>query len=268
MRHLSHTIVVSALCCAVLSSSVLGADPRAPRTSDGHPDLTGTWDTGGGIPPLHPVKTDKGVCISCVPGQAPTGPQGPPPNRDNPDQPLYKPEYRAKVADYKLHQVRYDSSLRCRKPGVPRIGPPQKIVQTRGQVVFLYSDLTGDAFRIIPTDGRAHRDDVSDSYLGDSVGHWEQDTLVVDVNNFNDDTWLADNGMFHSTQLHVIERLHRVGDTIEYQAVVEDPEVLMQPWMPQPRLIKLTHDELVETPPCVEQDFANMTDESYHGNAR
>lgn len=268
--HATAILGLLGLSTLALSAAASGADASAtPRAADGHPDLNGTWDTGGGLPPLKPVKSaDGSVCISCVPGVTPTGPQAPPPNRSNPDQPSYKPEFRAKVANFKLHQVKFDTSLHCRKPGVPRIGPPQKIVQTKGQVVFLYADITGDAFRIIPTDGRPHRTDISDSYLGDSVGHWEGDDLVVDDVNFNDDTWLADDGLFHSVDLRVVERLHRDGDTLHYQATVYDPKVLTQPWAMKPRTMKLTTDEIAESPPCVEQDFSNMTDESYHGNPR
>jgi hypothetical protein len=167
-----------------------------------------------------------------------------------------------------LHQVRYDPALHCRNPGVPRLGPPQKIVQTKDEVVFFYADYTGDAFRIIPTDGRPHRADIPDSYMGDSVGHWEGDALVIDVVNFNDDTWLADDGLYHSNELHVVERLRRVGANIEYQATVYDPKVFVQPWAMKPRTIRPTSEELIETPPCVERALANMTDESYHPNTR
>jgi hypothetical protein len=75
---------------------------------------------------------------------------------------------------------------------VPRITVrplPFEIVQLANRVIILYE--IHHAFRIIPTDGRPHPDDVEPSYLGDSVAHWEGDTLVVDVTGFNDKTWLA-----------------------------------------------------------------------------
>jgi hypothetical protein len=117
-------------------------------------------------------------------------------------------------------------------------------------------------------DGRPHRTDVDPSYLGDSVGHWEGDTLVIEANQFNDESWLTDNGAFHSAGLRVTERLHRVGDIIEYQALVEDPKVLAEPWKPRMRVLKLTQNELVEPTPCVDQDLKHLVDDSHHANPR
>ena len=96
--------------------------------------------------------------------------------------------------------------------------------------------------------------DADPSYLGDAVGHWEGDTLVVDTMKFNEDTWLTDNGAFHTTDLHVVERLHHAGDVLEYEAISEDPKVLSEPWK-KTRLAKLSHDELAEPTPCVDQDL-------------
>jgi hypothetical protein len=86
--------------------------------------------------------------------------------------PKYRSEFLAKVADLSDRQVQTDTVLRCYPPGVP----PAKIVQTAGQVVFLYDDPNGSFFRIIPTDGRPHRASLSSSYLGDAVGRFEGDT--------------------------------------------------------------------------------------------
>lgn len=236
-----------------------------PRLPDGKPDLNGTWDNGGGIDFIQPQKMPDGsICIS----GCPTPPGAKPRVVLPPDRPKYKPEFLAKVKELDERQVEFDPVLRCRPPGVPRIGPPDKIVQIPGQVVFLYDDVSGAFFRIIPTDGRPHRDDVEETYLGDSVGHWEGDTLVVVARNFNEDTWLTDDGAFHTKDLVVTERLRRVGDTIEYQAIAEDPAVLAEPWKLRPRLLKLTDVELVEPPPCVEQDLKHMVDNSSHDNPR
>jgi hypothetical protein len=115
----------------------------------------------------------------------------------------------AKIKEYSEQQVKLDPGLFLQSPGVPHFGLPHQIVPIPGQVVFLYSDLAGNFWRIIPTDGRPHRTDADASYFGDAVGHWEGDTLVVDTNNFNDDTWLGDSGLLHSDALHVVERLTR-----------------------------------------------------------
>jgi hypothetical protein len=247
------------------------ATQAVPRLPDGHPDLNGTWDNGSGIDFVQPQKsTDGSVCIAgCPPAAA-----APPPSSSAARQaaaasmPDYKPEFLAKVKDLDKRQVEADPVLRCKNPGLPRIGPPDKIVQQSKQIVFLYDDVSGAFWRIIPMDGRPHRNDVDPSYLGDSVGHWEGDTLVVEANQFNDDSWLTDNGAFHTLDLQVTERLHRVGDVIEYQAVVNDPKVLVEPWKPRKRTLKLTRSELVEPTPCVDQDMRHLMDDTHHANPR
>jgi hypothetical protein len=96
--------------------------------------------------------------------------------------------------------------------------------------------------------------------MGDSVGHWEGDTLVIDVTGFNDETWLAPGGYFHSEALHVTERITRQGNTMRYQATVEDPDVLIKPWVMNPKMLNLggADDALVEDVPCKDMDQSHM----------
>jgi hypothetical protein len=71
----------------------------------------------------------------------------------------------------------------------------------------------------------------ADSWMGQSVGHWEGETLVIDVSSFNDQTWFDRAGNFHSDKLHVIERYTRTSpDVIAYEATIDDPEVFTRPW--------------------------------------
>jgi hypothetical protein len=136
----------------------------------------------------------------------------------------------AKVKDLSARQSEADPyTYSCKAPGIPRIGPPQHIIQSERELAFIYSDTNGNYWRIVPVDGRPHNAEADASYLGDSVGHWEGDTLVVDVTNFNDDTWLSRDGSFHSTALHVTERLTRRGGSLVYEVTVEDPKVLTGP---------------------------------------
>ena len=121
--------------------------------------------------------------------------------------PAYKPEFQAKVKDLIDHESRTDPVFYCGKPGVPRIGPPRKIVQLPNEMIFLYEDMSGDTYRVIPTDGRPHRADANPGAYGDSIAHWEGDTLVVDVTNFDDNTWFGEGGYFHTDAMHVTERL-------------------------------------------------------------
>ena len=183
--------------------------------------------------------------------------------------PKYRPEFAAKVEGLKASQVSMDTVLRCYPPGVPRIGPPAKIVQNAREVVFLYDDANGSFYRVIPIDGRKHRTGISSSYLGDAVGRIEGDTLVVETVNVTDETWLTDNGAFHTNGLRVVERLRRVGDTIEYQATAHDPAVLAEPWRLPARVLKRSDQEVEEPPRCEERDLEHMVDATqYHDNPR
>jgi len=109
---------------------------------------------------------------------------------------------------------------------------------------------TYHSFKIIPTDGRKHRDDVAPSYRGDSVGQWEGDTLVVDSTNFTDTNWMHAEGRvsFHSDALHIVERYRRVdANTLEVDTMVEDPKVLTGPWkVPTQRMQLAPFDQIME----------------------
>ena len=182
-----------------------------------------------------------------------------------PNKPEYKPELLSKVKELSDRQGVLDPAFYCKPQGVPRMGPPSQIVQTPGQVVFLYG--ASNLFRLIPTDGRPHRADADPSYMGDSTGRFEGNTLVVDVTNFNDDTWLASDGYFHTEKMHVVERLTRNGDSVTYTATVEDPDVLAKPWTTTPRQLKLSTsraDALLEAPPCVEHDAPHIVTLDHH----
>src|SRR5690606_8049462 len=97
-----------------------------------------------------------------------------------------------------------------------------------------YSD-----FRVIATDGRElnERQLIQTKYTGHSIGHWEGDTLVIESIGFTPETWLARGGFFHSENMKVIEKFTRQGNQILYEAIVEDPDVLLQPWVLNPLLL-------------------------------
>ena len=106
------------------------------------------------------------------------------------------------------------------------------------------------------------------SSLGDAIGRYDGDTLVVETVNFNDETWLTDNGAFHTIGLTVIERLRRVGDTIEYEAVALDPAVLVEPWTERSQTLWLSDREIEESPRCEDRDLDLIIDGSHHDNPR
>jgi len=259
------------------------AKKATPHLADGKSDLNGTWDHLGGIEFVRPQTLNNGsVCVVGCPPAAAAGAGGagaraggagaraggPPAAPPAPNFPKYKQEFLAKVKDLSERQVEVDTALQCQPPGVPRIGPPAKIVQTAREVLFLYDDVNGSFFRIIPTDGRAHRKDLPASYLGDAIGRYEGDTLVVETVNFNEETWLSDNGAFHTKDLKVIERLRRVGDTLQYEATAYDPAVLVEPWKERTQTLWLTDREIEESPRCEDRDLDLIKDGSHHDNPR
>jgi hypothetical protein len=120
----------------------------------------------------------------------------------------------------------------CSPPGVPRIflqPTPLQIVPMPGGVLMLfeYDSLRRQIF----TDGRAHDTTLGPSWMGDSIGHWEGNTLVVDTVNFNDKTWLDRVGHPHSDALHLTERIRRVNhDHLSVDMTIEDPKAYAKPW--------------------------------------
>jgi hypothetical protein len=243
------------------------ASKPTPHLADGHPDLNGVWHHyfGGLVGKVgeNSFAIDFGRSVPhSTAGGAPAPSAKPDPL------PQYKPELLAKVKLLNDNQVKEDHTLHCMPPGVPRLGPPQEIVQTSKQVVFLYADLTGNHWRVIPVNGH-HSTDPEDegTYNGDAVAKWDGDTLVVDVTRFTTDTWLADNGFYHSAKLHVTERLRRVGDTIQYQMTADDPDVLAKRWTIS-RTLTLQPDILGEAAPCVDNDAGHYVNLEHHDNAR
>ena len=233
-----------------------------PRTADGHPDLSGMWyrRLAG------PVTKRVGKSIVIVNDAPPVEGAG---NRYNPGTPKYKPQFLARIKDLKDDQINVDPAFHCGPPGVPRIGPPQRIVQTPRELVIMYDDLNGNFFRLIPIDGRKHRTGIEPSAHGDSVGRWEGDTLVIEVRNLLEDTWLGDNGLFHTADVKVTERLTRQGDTLKWEAIVEDPEVLQEPWKVTPRIMPLmANAEIEEAAFCEDRGTADRATGDYHGNVR
>jgi hypothetical protein len=139
------------------------------------------------------------------------------------------------------------------------MGPPEKIVHTPKEVILLYGlRMT----RVVPIAGRP-LPPVSEwvgLWNGVSRGRWEGDELVIETVDFNDETWLGWPGWFHSIDMKVTERLRREGNTLRWQATVEDP-FFLQPWVMAPRTVRLNPNpnaELDEDLPCFERDLQHM----------
>jgi hypothetical protein len=215
------------------------AGESAPRMADGRPDLSGVWWTGGDV---------GGRGFAGGRGRGGRGAAGaaPPTFTD-----LYKPEVAA--AARQLNDD-HDPTLRCIPTAFGTlnvsffdVGAVGQIVATPQFIVMLTETFHG--FRIVPTDGRSHREEVPPSHRGDSVGHWDGDVFVVDTRNFTDDTWMWAEGRVspHSDQLRIVERYRRVDrTTLEIDAVVHDPGVLTAPWtVPTQRLVLAPFDQIM-----------------------
>jgi hypothetical protein len=125
-----------------------------------------------------------------------------------------------------------DLVYQCFPPGTPRIylHPfPMEVIQTPGRVMMLFE--YDHLVRQIYTDGRGHRTDLAPSWMGDSIGHWEGGTLVVESVNFNDRTWLDRRGVPHSEEMRLVERIRLDADgNLQIDMRVEDPIALAEPW--------------------------------------
>ena len=123
----------------------------------------------------------------------------------------------------------------CLPPGIPRMMNtpfPMQIYQLSDRILQVYEG-GAHMWRVIYMDGRQHTppDKWNPTYLGESIGHWEGDTLVVDAIGFNDRTWLDSSGHPHTELLHVVERYTRENeDSLHYQATIDDPGAYTKPW--------------------------------------
>lgn len=144
----------------------------------------------------------------------------------------YQPWALAKKKENFENRATADPRVKCDLPGVPRINYtplPFQILQGASQVKILYEYAHG--VRSIYTNGTQHPKGHIDWWLGDSRGHWEGDTLVVDVVDFNDQSWFDRAGDFHSDELHVVERYTLAdADHLNYEVTIEDPKVFTRPW--------------------------------------
>jgi hypothetical protein len=230
-------------------ASKLTADNQpTPRRPDGHPDLTGNWQSSGffnwryGFRRCGP--TQSADCSTTV--NQTMDYEFEAPSRFGPNRPLYKPEHWDKVQNLDMWTNKEDPVMTCQPLGIPRHGAPARITQTDRDVVLLYrAGVDGGGgygeYRVVPTDGRKRdpKRELETTFYGYTIGRWEGDTLVLDSNSFVDTTWLARGGFFHSDHMGVVEKFTRRGNQILYEATVEDPEVLAEPWVMTSRVMQL-----------------------------
>ena len=219
------TFLAGGLC--VIPTASVGQTYNPPRTADGKPDLNGisqalnaaNWDLEE-----HAAQAGQVVALGAV-GAVPAGlsvVEG--------DEIPYLPVALAKKKENFQNRLTADPEIKCYLPGVPRatyMPYPFQIVQTPNYILMAYE--YAGATRTIYMDKAPPSP--ADSWMGTSVGHWEGDTLVVDVTSMNDQTWFDRAGNFHSDALHVVERYTPRGpDALTYEATIEDPKVFSRPW--------------------------------------
>ena len=221
----------------------------APRTADGHPDFTGVWFPGVVPDPDHYGLT-AAEHRTFDPKVTPQEP------------PSFLPwalEKRKLMGDFDV----ISPGLQCRPRGALGfgLGPayPIGIVQTPSQFVLLAEQET--TFRIIYTDGRPHQKNPEPQYNGDSIGHCEGDTLVVDVVGLDTQMWIPGaGGWFVSDALHLSERWRRPdANTLIYEATIEDPKVLTKPWKSVPRTFTFAPGKRIFEGYCIHNyDFEEL----------
>jgi hypothetical protein len=245
-----------------------------PRSADGHPDLSGMWGGGGGggggdkpdekgnltvlfrQRPCSQQQKDLGNCAQAVNFERDSGVE----QRMDPI-PMYKPEFWERVQYLDREGIKEDPTFHCKPAGVPRMGPPAKIVQTASELIFLYQQ--GNIFRVIPIDGRPHDPIKSQdtTWYGDAVGKWDGDTMVIDIVGFNDESWLGWPGWLHSNNMHVIEKYTRTGNALRWEVTVEDPDTLLEPFRMDARTLRLNPNpkaSFIEDLPCEERDSQHI----------
>jgi len=201
----------------------------APRAADGHPDLSGVWypNSAGTEIQIAYLSASPGVEAA----RSQLDPKAPPEER-----PSFRPGVAAKYMRKPAAANEYGT---CAQAGTPLTGGnftfPIQLIQAPGLFVLL--DEYPLDYRVIRTDGRSHPKDPDPSFNGNSVGHWEGDTLVVDTIALDERRPNGGApGWFHSDQDHVIERFSRPSmNYLTYQVTIDDPVVLTKPWVGAPR---------------------------------
>jgi len=190
-----------------------------PRAASGKPDFSGLWQslsTADWDLEPHNARKDAPAGLGVVVGgEIPYQPWAAEKRKEN----------------FEKREI-LDPRNKCYLPGIPRAtySPyPFQIFQADTHLTLLYE--YAHTARTVYTNDTKHPSGHIDWWLGDSRGHWEGDTLVVDVVDFNDQTWLDHSGNFHSDALHVVEHYSFIdSDHIRYEATIEDPKVFTRPW--------------------------------------
>jgi hypothetical protein len=200
---------------------------RAPRAADGHADLNGIWqavNTANWDIQDHSAQAGPMWELGAI-GAIPPG-QGVVEGNDIP----YLPAAAAKKKQNFANRRTQDPEAKCYMPGIPRANYmpyPFQIIQSPQGILFVYEYASSNRFVNMGKPIEAG----SDTWMGTNNGHWEGDTLVIDVTGLNGLAWFDRSGNFASDKLHVVERFTRVDAShLNYEATIEDPSVFSKPW--------------------------------------
>jgi hypothetical protein len=229
MRNQLRAWITGAAAAVALCTLASGQTPayKAPRTADGKPNLNGIWqalNTANWDLEGHAARPSLVVALGAV-GAEPGG-IGVVEGGEIPYLPAAKPKKKENFEN----RLTADPEIKCYLPGVPRatyMPYPFQIFQSNKAITIAYE--YDGAFRNINLKDPGPAP--ADSWMGQSFGHWEGDTLVVEVTGLDERTWFDRAGNYHSDALHVVERYTPLGpDTLTYEAIVEDPKVFSRPW--------------------------------------
>jgi len=201
---------------------------KPPRMADGKPNLNGIWQAMGTAHwDLQDHNARSGPVLEL--GAIAAVPAGLSVVEGN--EIPYQPWAAAKKKENYENWLTRDPEVKCYLPGIPRatyMPYPFQIVQTHNNDILMAYEYAS-ASRIIKM-GKTEPPPV-DTWMGQSAGRWDGDTLVVDTIGFNDQTWFDRAGNFHSDALHVIERFTpKTPDLVDYEVTIEDPKVFTRPW--------------------------------------
>jgi hypothetical protein len=208
-----------------------------PQTANGKPDLSGIWAAECGVYGLDACFTRSAFFDLA---------------RDLKPEDVQMTPWAAAIQAQRAGRDHVDDPYGfCMPPGVPRIdygGGPFKILQTPGVTAFLYETLVGMIFRQAFTDGRALPVAADPTWLGNSIGRWDGDALVVDTNGLRDGGWIdTAKAHPHSDALHVTERFHRKDfGHMDLAITIDDPKAYLKPWTATVKLHLLPDTELIE----------------------
>jgi hypothetical protein len=227
LRNGSMYLVIAAGLLALAGSAEPIQDKLAARAADGQADLSGIWEA------LNTANWDLEDHSAQAGPLWQTGAIGAEPAGQGVVEGGAIPYLPAALAQKKANFDKRRSSdpeAKCYMPGIPRANYmpyPFQIVQSPQGILFVYE--FASANRLVNMGKPVEA--VADSWMGTNNGHWEGDTLVVDVTGFNGLAWFDRAGNFASDQLHVIERFTRTDrDHLQYEAIIEDPSVFSRPW--------------------------------------